>query len=84
MAVSNEKIMNKMMTELQQAKAAVHNQKEWMQHIGHIKLLSELLLDQHDNVDKRIVNSFEGIEEVAVQSLEPKETVDEGDSIFDF
>lgn len=45
MAIPNEKILNKMMNELQEAKLNQANQRRMVKHIENVRLLSELLIE---------------------------------------
>jgi len=79
LAVSNETIMNKMMAELQQARAAADDQNKWEIHIAHIQLLSELLLDDHKGTPAKVEReSVQPVQPVGVQQQH------EDTSIFDF
>lgn len=48
MAVANETIIQKMMQELNKAKAVSNNKNSMTKHIEHVKLLCELLLEEAD------------------------------------
>lgn len=53
MAVTNETIIQKMMQELNKAKAVSHQKEHMTKHIEHVKLLCELLLEEkEDRVNK--------------------------------
>lgn len=67
------------MAELQQARAAADDPNKWEIHIAHIKLLSELLLDDHKGTPAKVEReSDDPVEPVEVQQGH------EDTSIFDF
>lgn len=74
--------MNKMLAELQQAKAVADDQTKWAIHIAHIKMLSELLLDDHDSGDKKAEHVLEKVLNEPVQTIKTEQRKDT--SIFDF
>ncbi|SHG68404.1 YwdI family protein [Ornithinibacillus halophilus] len=97
MAITNEKIIQKMMTEIQHAKANQQNHEKMIKHIEKIHLLCELFLDEKE------ISSV--VSEPPSQEISPEEmkamlgksnkpttyqrsTLDDdegnGDSIFDF
>lgn len=91
MVVSSETVIIKMMEEIQKAKKAVHHQTEMIEHISNVKLLSELLLEEHDN-SKEIEQKESNREETLLKHKQiPSEfsstnTIndEDGTSIFDF
>lgn len=83
MAVSNELIMNKMMAELQQAKATMNEPNEWKLHISSIKLLSELLLDGEKSMPTTL-HPHDKIGDPPVQKVNMAYTEVDDASIFDF
>jgi len=89
MGVSNEKIINKMMEEIQMAKDTVQHQPKMMSHISKVKLLSELLLDE-DEGEQRMspdVHSTNAVQsEQVISNNSPNHRIEEldGTSIFDF
>src|SRR5699024_10815574 len=46
MAVAKETIIDKMMDELKVAKEDPYNKEKMMKHVGHVKLLGKLLLEE--------------------------------------
>lgn len=81
MAVSNDAIMDRMIAEIQKAKAAMNEQKEWKLHIAHIQLLSDLLLEEKEKPTNQIVTP---LEKEPVQTVNEKSTQEPDSSIFDF
>ncbi|MBP1969817.1 hypothetical protein J2Z83_001925 [Virgibacillus natechei] len=45
MAVGNDKVIQKMISELNQAKEQNHKQDKWLKHIENVRLLCDLLLE---------------------------------------
>ncbi len=74
--------MNKMSDELQQAKAVADDQEKWVIHIAHIKLLSELLIDDHNSGDKKAEHVLEKVQNKPIQTVKTEQREDT--SIFDF
>lgn len=81
LGVSHEVILKKMTEELQKAKQAMAQQKEWQTSIAHIKLLSEILLEEEPKQNSRTVPSLEKVPKSNIDQA-PKD--DDGTSIFDF
>jgi len=84
LAVSNEAIVNKMIAELQQAKTALNNQRDFKLHISHIQLLTELLLDEHGVEDESVHNVLATLEKKTEHIERYEETPNDDMSIFDF
>ncbi|GAB3789232.1 YwdI family protein [Virgibacillus kimchii] len=100
MAVDNEKVLQKMMTELQQAKQLKDNDTAMLKHIQHIRLLCDLFLDEENMVTQQ--KQPDAIEEAEMKAMlgekayglevsrqqEKKAEIDHdganGKSIFDF
>lgn len=72
------------MTELQRASAVADNPKKWTIHIAHIKLLSELLLNEHGNLEAEINDLYEQAKHKSTQASTNVPEQDDGTSIFDF
>jgi len=84
MVVSSETVINKMQEELNRAKEAKQHSK-MMDHISKIKLLSELLLDEHDKANRHEQeepSKKEQLTEKIISTHTAKEL--DGTSIFDF
>ena len=64
MAVGNEKILEKMMMEVQQAKQLQNDHHAMLAHIQHIRLLCDLFLDDEETPEKpkRKPNDIEEVE----------------------
>lgn len=64
MAVGNEKILEKMMMEVQQAKLLQNDHHAMLAHIQHIRLLCDLFLDDEETPEKpkRKPNDIEEVE----------------------
>lgn len=99
MAVANRTIIKKMIDELEKAKAYKGNQKKMKQHIAHVRLLCDLILEDEGNnessVDSTSISKQEAKamlgDQYHVQNKEKKHKKsainyeDENvDSIFDF
>lgn len=93
MAVSNEKIINKMIQELYQAKEK-NETKQMHTHISNVKLLCELLLDEEDSTENTEEISQAELKAMLGDSVDHKPTIKRtttidheeanGTSIFDF
>jgi len=97
MAVANETIINKMMNELKVAKEDPYNKEKMMKHVGHVKLLCELLLQEErpEEIQKSKITADEMkamMGQKATKAMpsnsSPKSIIDHddanGESIFDF
>lgn len=85
MAVSNQSVMNKMLAELQQAKVVSDEPEKWKVHIAHVKLLSELLLNENaltsNEEDRLLEQEKDRIQQMTTTS---NSTQEDDTSIFDF
>lgn len=94
LSVSYEAIIHKMFQQLQLAKGSQTNDKNLKQHISHVHMLCELILDEdHTNVtiEHMTENIQSVVKEESIPSAQPdfqeKKLNDDdanGDSIFDF
>lgn len=88
MGISHEVIIKKMTEELENAKLALAAQKEWQTSIAHVKLLSELLLEEKSTQINHTAPTIETVSKTIKKEPEKdmKQTPDhdEGTSIFDF
>lgn len=86
MGVSNKTIMKKMMTELEQATDVADEPKKWNAHIVHVKLLSELLLQEHgsDQLEEKPAHDHLHTPSTSISRPTDSTTQDDGTSIFDF
>ncbi|HLR72436.1 MAG TPA: DUF5327 family protein [Pseudogracilibacillus sp.] len=97
MSVANETIINKMMHELKVVKEEPNNKEKMMKHVGHVKLLCELLLEEERplEIQKNKITAEEMkamMGQNATKSLPStsgsKSSIDHddanGESIFDF
>lgn len=92
MAVEYENIIQKMITELQQAKATQHNHAAMKRHIAKVHVLSELVLDESptintgDQITDLEIKAMLGNEQVKINNEKTSKNADADDSasIFDF
>lgn len=94
MAVEYESIIQKMITELQHAKAVQNNHTKMKRHIAKVQALSELILDEASkieteakvNITDQEIKAMLGKEKVNNQQLNKSLGADQEDdgSIFDF
>lgn len=94
MAVANEKIIRKMINELQQALETETNQQKMVQHISNVQLLCELIVEEKPPETKHTDISTEEMKAMIGNKGEPEaktiRSTEEGDddangkSIFDF
>ena len=70
MAVSNERILQKMMTELKEANDSQHNPKEMLKHIENIRLLCDLFLPEDENTPPvKTLNKSPEISEAELKAM---------------
>jgi len=69
MAVENEKVLQKMMMELQQAKQLKNNNAAMLNHIRHIRLLCDLFLDEEDKPSAVPQTKQENMEEAEMKAM---------------
>jgi len=81
MAVSEQKILTKMLAEVQKAKEEQDAEKR-KQHIGHVQLLCELLLEEETAL--RMQSDMPNNPIQPVQQQDNAKSSRSGDSIFDF
>ena len=95
MAIEYESIIQKMITELQSAKAEQNNHVQMKRHIAKVHVLSELVLDENpaietkDNITDREMKAMLGKEEAKINNQQLNKTSldadqDNAGSIFDF
>lgn len=95
MAIEYESIIQKMITELQSAKAEQNNHVQMKRHIAKVQVLSELVLDENptietkDNITDREMKAMLGKEETKINNQQLNKTSLGADqentgSIFDF
>lgn len=86
MTVSSNKIITKMMEELERAKAVDGNMTQMKIHLGKVQVLNELLLeDVSDQVKHQLAGpAATEITPAQVMSSEPNRIENQSDSIFDF
>lgn len=93
MAVANEKIIRKMINELQQALEVEANPQAMVQHVSSVRLLCELIMDddtaEKDNTEisademKAMIGESQ-IKEKVIRSTDISDDDANGASIFDF
>ncbi|CDO05108.1 YwdI [Oceanobacillus picturae] len=98
MAVANETIIQKMMKELQQAKANKYDDRIVQQHVRSVRLLCDLFLEDEqttqsettkiDDISTEELKAMMGKDATGKQSNKQQNFLDDdegnGDSIFDF
>ncbi|MBM7601172.1 hypothetical protein JOC34_003593 [Virgibacillus halotolerans] len=94
MAVANEKIIRKMINELQQALETETNQQKMIQHISNVKLLCELIVEDESPGENRTKISTEEMKAMigeagqtkgkVIRSVDVDHDDANGDSILDF
>ncbi len=89
MAVSDQKVLRKMMNELQLAMEDVDNVSKMKGHVRSIQILCDLLLDEESSTDEKVVLTKMKEQIVKPSTIEEnKGEIDHdganGPSIFDF
>jgi hypothetical protein len=69
MAVDNDKILQKMMTELQQARKLQDNDAAMLQHIQHIRLLCDLFLEEDETAMVKTFEKPSDMEEAELKAM---------------
>ena len=70
MAVSDERILQKMMAELKEANNNLHNQKEMLKHIENIRLLCDLFIPEgEDSPPVQTLNKPTEINEAELKAM---------------
>lgn len=81
LGISHETVLNKMTEELKNAKLALAEGRDWQTSIAHIKLLTELLLEEEP---KQSSHPEPRLAEVSKSNVNQINNEDDGTSIFDF
>lgn len=81
MTVSTEIVIEKMRKELEKAKIATAEQKDWKLSIAHVKLLAELLLEEQSSEN---VATAKNVTPTSKLEVKQEKNHDDGTSIFDF
>lgn len=81
MTISTEVVIEKMTQEIEKAKQATAEQKDWKLPISHVKLLAELLLEEQSS---ETVKTTTKVSKTPEQEIYQEMSHDDGTSIFDF
>lgn len=81
MTISTEVVIEKMTQELEKAKQATAEQKDWKLPISHVKLLAELLLEEQPSES---VKTTTKVNKTPEREIYQEMSHDDGTSIFDF
>src|SRR5690625_2100946 len=90
LVISSESVIQKMLNEIQKANKVVHQPDVMIDHISKVKLLSELLLEEHQrNMNVQQKDSLETVTSLNQQNqsteyISTESTNEDGTSIFDF